>query len=231
MAKRKLERFAELNTLKNVIQPGKEDLLRDNFIYKGRWAETCFGNNNPIILELGCGKGEYSIGLAQKYPNINFIGIDIKGDRLWRGGKTALEKGLKNVAFLRIQIESIEFFFGKDEVTEIWLPFPDPQPNKPRTKKRLTSPQFIGRYKKILKPDGVIHLKTDNIPLFEYSLDVILKGNHTLLFSTGDLYDPDLDDDILSIRTYYEQMFIKKGLPICYLKFRICQSFVTVRVA
>jgi len=221
MTKRKLQRFAELNTLKNVIQPEKEDLLHDNFFYKGRWAEAFFGNNNPIVIELGCGKGEYTTGLAQKCPGINFIGIDIKGDRLWRGGKTALEKSLRNVAFLRIQIESIEFFFRKDEITEIWIPYPDPQPNKPKTKKRLTSPQFIGRYRKILKPNGIIHLKTDSIPLFEYTLDVIREGNHTLLFSTKDLYDLKLNDDILSIKTYYEQMSIEKGCPICYLRFRL----------
>jgi tRNA (guanine-N7-)-methyltransferase len=219
MAKRKLQRFAELNMLKNVIQPDKEDLLHDNFFYKGRWAEAFFGNNNPIVLELGCGKGEYTIGLAQKYPDINFIGIDIKGDRLWKGGNTALEKNLRNVVFLRIQIESIEFIFRKDEVSEIWIPYPDPQPNKPRIKKRLTSPQFIERYRKILKPHGIIHLKTDNIHLFEYTLDVIRESNHALLFSTKDLYDLKFNDDILSIKTYYEQKFIKKGYRICYLKF------------
>lgn len=221
MTKRKLQRFAELNTLKNVIQPKKEDLLHDNFFYKGRWSEAFFGNNNPIVIELGCGKGEYTIGLAQKYPGINFIGIDIKGDRLWRGSKTALEKSLRNVAFLRIQIESIEFFFRKDEVAEIWIPFPDPQPNSPKSKKRLTSPQFIELYKKILIDDGIIHLKTDDAGLFDYTLKVIKGNNHSLLFETHDLYSSGVCNDILSIRTYYEHKFIEKGYPICYLKFRL----------
>ena len=219
MSKRKLERFAELDTFKNVFQPVQSEFICDSFRLKGNWSKDFFKNQNPIILELGCGKGEYTVGLAEKFPEINFIGVDIKGDRIWRGSKTALDKSLRNVAFLRTQIENITFFFGKDEVSEIWITFPDPQPNKPKIKKRLTSPQFLECYKKILKPDGIIHLKTDNINLFDYTLEVINDGGHKLLFSTNDLYNSSVSGEALSIRTYYEQMFLNQNLPIRYLKF------------
>lgn len=219
MTKCKLMRFAELSSFENVFQPKQNDLMRDDFIYKGNWSAGFFKNHNPIILELGCGKGEYTTSLAEKYPSINFIGVDIKGDRIWRGGKTSAEKALKNVAFVRSQIEFITCIFGFNEVSEIWITFPDPQPNKPVIKKRLTSPQFLERYREILIPGSIIHLKTDNEMFFDYTLKVINDSNHRLLFSTKDLYNSGSTDDILSVKTFYEQKFIGQGMPICYLKF------------
>ncbi|MFH0865607.1 MAG: tRNA (guanosine(46)-N7)-methyltransferase TrmB [Bacteroidota bacterium] len=220
MTKRKLQKFAELGTFENVFQPKNVDFIYNGFFLKGKWASEYFINSNPVILELGCGKGEYTTGLAEKYPGKNFIGIDIKGERLWKGSKTALDKKINNVAFIRTQIEHINYFFNKDEVSEIWITFPDPQPNKPKTKKRLISPKFLDRYMKILVPGGIIHLKTDNVPLFDYSLDVIKNAGHNLLYKTHDLYGNELIDDVLSIKTFYEKMFLEEGLPICYLKFQ-----------
>ncbi|NTW31478.1 MAG: tRNA (guanosine(46)-N7)-methyltransferase TrmB [Bacteroidetes bacterium] len=221
MTKRKIERFAELNTFENVFHPKLEYYVEGGFPFKGSWAKDFFKNNNPIVLELGCGKGEYTTGLAEKYPEKNFIGVDLKGERIWKGSKTAIDKGMKNVAFIRTQIERIEYFFEKDEVSEIWITFPDPQLNKPRIKKRLTSPAFLERYKKFIKPEGIIHLKTDNAIFFEYSLNIIHENNHTLLFTTHDLYGSELTDDILGIKTFYEQKFMEKGFKICYLKFKL----------
>lgn len=221
MTKRKLQKFAELETFENVFQPKNDDFIHDGFSLKGKWAADFFMNSNPIVLELGCGKAEYTIGLAEKYPEKNYIGIDIKGDRLWKGSKTALEKKLQNVAFVRTQIEYINFFFAPHEVSEIWISFPDPQPNKPKTKKRLTSPQFLERYKKILSSGGLIHLKTDNVPLFYYSLEVIKNEGHNLLFETRDLYKNHNIDETLNIKTFYEKIFLEEGLPICYLKFQL----------
>lgn len=221
MKKRKLVRFAELETFSNVIQPKQEEYFHDQYLLKGKWSSEYFKNQNPLILELGCGKGEYTIGLAEKYPQINFIGIDIKGDRLWRGGKTSIEKGLKNVAFLRLSIEYISFLFAENEISEIWITFPDPQPNKPKTKKRLTSPAFLDRYQKIIIPKGIIHLKTDNAGLFEYTVEVLKERNHAILFITRDLHKSNITDDILSIRTYYENIYLKKETPICYLNFTL----------
>jgi tRNA (guanine-N7-)-methyltransferase len=219
--KRKLERFAELNELENIIQPKPDDFINDDFKYKNNWTEKIFGNKNPITLELGCGKGEYTVGLAEKYPERNFIGVDIKGERLWKGCKAAIEKKIKNVFFIRTQIEQIEKFFGRNEISEIWITFPDPQPNKPRIKKRLTSPQFLDRYKKFLIPEGLVHLKTDNTGFFDYTIEIIKEENHELVYSTFDLYNSDSPDDILSIKTYYEQKFTEKGCKICYLKFKM----------
>src|SRR5688572_33160801 len=170
MAKNKLQRFAELRTFSNVHEFLFTERETD-FKLKGKWNTDHFKNSNPIVLELGCGKGEYSNGLAEKYPNLNFIGVDIKGARIWRGSKTAQEKKLLNVAFLRTQIEFIESCFEKEEVSEIWITFPDPQPNK--EKKRLTHPVFLNRYKNILKQKGVIHLKTDSAELYEFTLETI----------------------------------------------------------
>lgn len=221
MTKRKLERFAELIHFDNVIQPIQDDYIPVTFKYKGKWQSDFFNNFNPVYLELGCGKGEYTIGLAEKYPDINFIGIDIKGERLWKGSKIALDKKLKNVAFLRIRIEMINYFFDKDEISEIWITFPDPQPNKPKIKKRLTSPQFLKRYNLFLKPEGIIHLKTDNTTLFDYTMNLIQEGYHQLIYKTSDLYNSSYTDDDLSIKTYYELMFLKKKMAICYMKFRL----------
>lgn len=221
MAKRKLQKFAELGTFENVFQPTKADIAGGSFFLKGKWSSAYFKNNNPLILELGCGKGEYTTGLAEKFPDKNFIGLDIKGERLWKGSKTALDKKMSNVAFIRTQIEYINYFFDTNEVSEIWITFPDPQPKKAKAKQRLTSSQFLERYKKFLLPGGIIHLKTDNAPLFDYTLEVIRENNHHLLLETHDLYKNSLQEEILGIKTYYETMFLGEGLPICYLRFQL----------
>ncbi len=220
MARNKLQRYTELATFKNVLQPALDE-IKDGFHLKGKWGAEYFKNDNPIVLELGCGKGEYTICLAEKYPNKNFIGIDIKGARIWKGGKIALENNMKNVAFIRTFIDKIECFFGKDEISEIWLTFPDPQKRERRTKKRLTSPGFLSRYEAIIQKGGSIHLKTDNVPLFDYTLKVIDEYNYKLIESTRDLYGSDNLDDIVSIKTFYEQKFLAEGLPICYMRFTL----------
>lgn len=211
MPKKKLARFAELDTFSNTLQYPQE--------IQGTWHSKVFGNTQPIVLELGCGKGEYTIGQALRFPEKNFIGVDIKGNRIWRGAKTALENGLTNVRFLRTQIEMIPAYFAPGEVQEIWITFPDPQPNKPKTKKRLTSHQFIERYRQILAPNGIMHLKTDNRMLYEFTLEVIAEKKLQLLAHTDDLDHSPLLDDVLSIRTYYEMLFRGKGMPIHYVRF------------
>lgn len=221
MAKRKLQKFSELRAFPNVLQPREEEYLSDHYKFKGKWAANFFGNNNPVILELGCGKGEYSLCLARKNPDINFIGVDIKGERLWRGGKTAIDEKLNNIGFLRVRIETISSFFSPNEVSEIWITFPDPQPNKPKIKKRLTSPPFLTRYKSFLKTDGNIHLKTDNTGLFDYTLETIEEENHRLICKTHDLYNSSITGDVLLTQTHYENLYLAEGLPICYLKFML----------
>lgn len=219
MVKKKLERFEESKTFPNLIQAGYFDLLKDHPL-KGKWAEKFFGNNNPVILELGCGKGEYTIALAEKNPHLNYTGIDNKGARLWRGCKTAIEKELGNVCFIRTRIELIEKLFAQDEVSEIWITFPDPQPGA-RERKRLTSPRFQAHYKNILKPASIIHLKTDNTPLFEYTLETIEEQGHELLFHSFDLYGLNLEDNASSVQTFYEKMFLEQKIKIKYLRFRL----------
>lgn len=219
MPKNKLQRFAELKTFSNVYEFLWTERETD-FKLKGKWNSEHFNNDNPIVLELGCGKGEYSIGLAEKYPNKNFIGLDIKGARIWRGSKNAQEKKLSNVAFLRTQIEYIEACFANDEVSEIWITFPDPQPNKER--KRLTHKIFLDRYKNVLKPDGVVHLKTDSAELHEFTKEVIAENKLPLWDSTSDLYgDPDPREEPKAFKTHYENLFTAKGKKITYLKFNI----------
>ena len=186
---------------------------------KGRWNEKFFKNDHPVILELGCGRGEYTVNLAELFPRNNYIGIDFKGARLWRGAKTAMENEMKHVAFLRIEIECIENFFTADEVSEIWITFPDPHPQLSRERKRLTSPRFLSMYKNILKKGGIIHLKTDNIDLYEYTLGIIKENNLIVLESTNDLYNSDLQDEVMGIKTTYEKIFLKQDFKICYLKF------------
>lgn len=222
MGKNKLERFAELETLSNTLQP-KLDNWFDTFEGKGKWHEEVFKNNNPIVLELGCGKGEYTLGLGRQYRDKNFIGVDRKGNRIWRGAKTADEEGLDNVRFLRVMIDKIDQFFGPGEVSEIWITFPDPQPQLSRARKRLTAPKFLAKYKNILPPDGIIHLKTDSQLLHEYTLEVIEEGKHNLLFKTDNLYaaPENKNDPILGIQTFYESMFLEQGMPITYLKFKL----------
>jgi tRNA (guanine-N7-)-methyltransferase len=220
VAKRKLWKFAELATFENAIQATSQK-VEDDFYLKGKWAKDYFKNNHPIVLELGCGKGEYSVGLAEKYPEKNFIGIDVKGERLWRGCKSAKEKNLTNVVFLRTQIQYIENFFRKDEVSEIWITFPDPQPQKGKSQKRLTSTYFLEKYKNILQEESILHLKTDNANLFDFTLETIEEEKHQLIYSTHNLYGAELIDEVLNIKTYYERKFLQEGIPICYLKFKL----------
>lgn len=220
MGKNKLARFAENLTFDNFFQPNYED-IKNGFVLKGKWRTDFFKNNNPIILELGCGKGEYSVGLAKRYPDKNFIGIDIKGARMWRGCKTSSDDNMKNIAFLRTRIELIEFYFDEHEIDEIWVTFPDPQPRRIKENKRLTSPPFLARYANILKEDGIVHLKTDAFILYLYTLEVIDEYKHKILISTDDLYHSGIEDDVMGIQTFYEQMFLEQGKRINYLKFQL----------
>jgi len=223
LAKRKLERFAENATFTHFFQPTWED-LEAGFPLKGRWLSDYFGNQHPVIIEIGCGKGEYTVGLAEKYPANNYIGIDKKGARMWRGAKTTKENSLPNVAFVRIKAETITEVFSTAEVDEIWITFPEPQPNSPRAKKRFTSPQFLERYSRILKPGGIIHLKTDNDFLFEYTLGILEEFGHKILYSTIDLYHNSSDPEVLvviPVQTHYEKMWLEKGLKIKYLRFQL----------
>lgn len=224
MGKNKLQRWAEMKKFDHVIQPGFEDVYKKSYLLKGKWASEFFQNNYPIVLELGCGKGEYTTNLAEKHTKKNFIGIDIKGARIWKGAKKAKETGLKNVCFIRTRIELINSFFAKDEISEIWLTFPDPQTKRRREKKRLTNPRFLNHYKDFLAPEGIIHLKTDNYLLFEYTLDIIRKNNLKLLYSTYNLYNSKISDETLHIKTFYEKQFIEEEKKICYLRFRLTNT-------
>ncbi|MDR1340748.1 MAG: tRNA (guanosine(46)-N7)-methyltransferase TrmB, partial [Prevotellaceae bacterium] len=217
MGKDKLRKFEENKLFKHVFQPSSGDMISSAREFKGKW-NGIFGNSNPVILELGCGKGEYSLALSRKYPDRNFIGIDIKGARIWRGAKTVAEENIPNVAFLRIRIEFIDSFFAQNEIDEIWITFPDPQINKPD--KRLTSPLFLERYRKFLKSEGIIHLKTDSKMLHDYTLNVISENRFTLLASYSDISVQNPNDELLSIKTFYEARYAAKGIPITYLKFR-----------
>ena len=223
MSKGKLAKFADMETFGNVFQAPFSVVSQIPFAMKGHWGEQYFKNANPIILELGCGKGEYTVGLAKLFPDLNFIGVDIKGARMWTGAKMALEENLQNVAFLRTNIEVIDRFFAEDEVQEIWLTFSDPQMKNVR--KRLTSTFFLNRYRNFLVDGGIVHLKTDSKYHFTYTAHVV-DGNHLpLLFRTEDLYHTEgIDGEtskILGIRTYYESMWIERGLNIKYQKFRL----------
>jgi tRNA (guanine-N7-)-methyltransferase len=221
VGKNKLARWNELATYDNVIQPLIGDVSAKDHPVKGKWRKEVFKNDNPVILELGCGKGEYTVGLATRYPVSNYIGIDIKGARIWRGAKTANELKLRNVAFLRTRIEFINSFFNSDEVDEIWITFPDPHPGGRNYNKRLTSPVFLNAYRNILRDKGLIHLKTDNNELFEYTKKVITYNTLDLVIATNDLYSENWPDDAPSITTHYEKIFLEEGLKINYLKFKI----------
>lgn len=217
MGKDKLRKFAEVATFKNVVQldAGKE--------FKGKWAKEFFKNKQPIILELACGKGEYTVNLAKLFPDKNFIGIDYKGNRIWRGAKTAIEEGIDNVGFLRIQIETILDHFEKGEVSEIWITFPDPQPQDSREKKRLTNPVFLERYKHILVPEGIMHLKTDNDGFYAYTIEQIELQSLPKIKETTDLYHSDLVDDVLSIKTYYEKKYLAEDKNINYVQWKFAK--------
>ncbi len=214
MGKDKLRKFAEVATFLNVVQ------LDEGKPYKGKWASEFFKNDKPLILELACGKGEYTVNLAKLFPEKNFIGIDYKGNRIWRGAKTALEEGIANVGFLRIQIETILEYFEKGEISEIWITFPDPQPQDSREKKRLTNPVFLERYKHILIPQGIMHLKTDNDGFYAYTLEQIELQNLPKIKETTDLYQSDLVDEVLSIKTYYEKKYLAVDKNINYVQWR-----------
>ena len=223
MAKRKLKKFAEVSSFDNCFFLSFEQSRAEGLPLKGKWHKEYFKNNNPIVLELGCGKGEYTVGLAQRYPDKNFIGVDIKGNRIWTGAKTAVENKMKNVAFVRTRIDFIEACFAANEVSEIWITFPDPQPQKTRVRKRLTNMMFIDRYKKILVENGIIHLKTDSEPFYDFSREVVNENKLELLDATNDLYADvtKRDEALTSIKTYYEKKFSDMGFKICYLKFRV----------
>ncbi len=223
MSKGKLQKFAEMETFKNVFQYPFSVVENVPFEMKGKWREEYFHNDNPIVLELGCGKGEYTVGLAKLFPDVNFIGVDIKGARMHTGAKQALAENLPNVAFLRTNIEIIDRFFAEDEVQEIWLTFSDPQMKNPR--KRLTSTYFMERYRRFLVDGGLIHLKTDSNFLFTYTTYMVDVNRLPLLFRTEDLYHTTGIDEqtnrILGIQTYYESQWIDRGLNIKYMKFRL----------
>jgi tRNA (guanine-N7-)-methyltransferase len=218
-SKNKLKRFRENETFSNVIQPSR-NTLTEGFNFKGRWS-TFFKNKKPITIELGCGKGEYTLALARLYPDRNFVGIDIKGGRFWRGAKTALEENIKNVAFLRAQIELIDLCFGENEVSEIWITFPDPQIKFKRTKHRLTNSTFLKKYRFILTGSGAIHLKTDSEFLHGYTLGLIEAQGHELLYTHHDIYkNPHAPKEAVLTQTFYEKQFLTQKKSISYLKFK-----------
>ena len=219
----KLEKFAELDTFENTFAFHFFN-IDDGFDKKGKWHSEVFKNNNPIVVELGCGRGEYTIGLAEHNTSKNFICVDVKGNRIWTGAKHATINNMKHVAFLRTRIDFIDHCFAENEVSEIWITFPDPQPQKNRARKRLTNPDFfLNRYKKILKPGGLVHLKTDSTFFYEYTMDVIKEKKLTLLFSTNDLYKncPEGREELTRIKTYYEGLFTAKGEDIKYCCFKL----------
>jgi tRNA (guanine-N7-)-methyltransferase len=225
--KGKLLKWEEMKTFNNVVEPTTDEVLRKDHSLKGKWRTEIFKNDNPIVLELGCGKGEYAVGMGEQYPEKNFIGVDIKGNRIWRGAKTAFLNKMNNVHFLRTQIDHIASFFAEGEVDEIWITFPDPQPKDSLERKRLTSPMFINRYAGFLKPGGIIHLKTDHEGFFKYTLEEVERCEFKLLESTFSLYDEmaeNLDpktQEILTIKTFYEKLFAAKGHSIHYCRFQL----------
>jgi len=219
MGKNKLRKFAEINDFQNVFQYPFSLLQDKGFAYKGLWNNSIFKNDNPIVLELGCGKGEYTVGLGKLFPNKNFIGLDIKGARIWSGAKQALTDKMTNVAFIRSHIELLEYFFTRGEVREIWLTFPDPQMNK--VNKRMTSTRLLSLYNKVLCDNGIIHLKTDSPFLYEYSRELVKLNDFKILRDTDDLYNGDYSDAIVSIKTFYEQQWLSRGKTIKLLEFEL----------
>jgi len=219
VSKNKLAKYAEIGVFENVIEALYRQLNNEDFYLKGNWGTRVFGNQNPLILELGCGKGEYTVQLGEKYPETNFVGVDIKGARLHTGAKQALEKGLKNVAFLRTNIEAIERFFAPGEVAEIWLTFPDPQMKK--TSRRLTSSFFLERYRHILVEGGIIHLKTDSNFQFTYTSELAHLNEFEILAETRDLYESEFLNDLLQIKTFYEKQWLDRGIKIKYIALKL----------
>jgi tRNA (guanine-N7-)-methyltransferase len=224
LSKDKLRRFKELGQFERVYQPTIAEINGKEYHLKGMWKQTVFHNDKPLVLELGCGKGEYTIGMAKHFPEKNFIGIDIKGARMWKGAQVSHEEQIMNASFLRTRIELISSFFAPDEVDEIWITFPDPQPTERRKKKRLTSSGFLKLYQGFLVDGGIMHLKTDSDLLYEYTLNLLKSNNLEILYNTPDLYHSDIVDDILDIKTYYEKKFLDAGSNINYLKFSLKKS-------
>lgn len=221
-SKNKLKRFRENETFANVVQPTREELVQNEFELKGNWNANFFKNENPIVLELGCGRGEYTIALAKRFPEKNFIGVDIKGARFWRGAKTAVEENLTNAGFLRTQIELIDQAFAAQEVDEIWITFPDPQIKYKRTKHRMTNSEFLDSYKKILKPDGLVHLKTDSEFMHGYTLGLLHGAGHEVLYANHDVYRQEGSPaEVIEIQTYYEGQYLEKNKAITYIRFKI----------
>lgn len=221
MGKNKLAKFDDMAGYPHVFQYPFAVLQEKGFELKGRWGEAFFKNDHPIVLELGCGKGEYTVGLGRLFPEKNFIGVDIKGARMWSGAKESLESGMTNVAFLRTSIELIAHFFAPGEVAEIWITFPDPQMKK--VNKRLTSTRFMKMYREILNGEGLIHLKTDSAFMYTYTVEMAKANRYPIEVSTDDLYHSGLADELLSIRTYYEQQWLDRGLNIKYIRF-VCEE-------
>lgn len=221
-SKNKLKRFRENDTFANVIQPTREEIVAGEFPYKGKWNSDFFKNDAPIILELGCGKGEYTVALAKKFPHKNFIGIDIKGARFWRGAKTAVEDEMNNVAFIRTQIELVEDLFAENEVAEIWITFPDPQIKYKRTKHRMTNETFLARYKKILNAEGTVHLKTDSEFMHGYTLGLLHGAGHEVLYANHDVYKNEgSPEEVTEIQTFYESQYLEVNKAITYIHFKI----------
>ena len=221
-SKNKLKRFKENETFDNVFQPTREEVVSGEFPLKGKWNSDFFKNDNPIIIELGCGKGEYSVGLAERYPDKNFVGIDIKGARFWRGAKTAVDEGMRNVAFVRTQIELINFIFAEDEIDEIWITFPDPQIKYKRTKHRMTNSEFLELYKKILKTNGVVNLKTDSEFMHGYTLGLLHGEGHEVLYANHNVYKNEgAPNEVTQIQTFYENQYLEINKAITYIRFKI----------
>ena len=220
MAKNKLKKFAQMKDYNHVVEPSLDE-LKAGLTLKGKWRKDFFRNNNPLVVELGCGMGEYTVGLAEKYPEKNFLGIDIKGARMWQGATQSFQKKMKNVGFLRIRIDWIEQCFAKNEVNEIWITFPDPQLKKSRGTKRLTHPDFLNRYRNILKKEASIHLKTDSQFLHGFTLGVIASEGYKLEDSSHDLFQENTQREHMEIKTHYEKKFLKEGLAITYLRFNL----------
>ncbi len=217
MGKNKLAKFAEMAHFSNVIQVTFNELLQKEFPYKGKWSPLWFGNNAPVVVEMGCGKGEYTVGMAEKFPHVNFIGVDVKGSRMYTGAKYALDHNLRNAVFVRSRIENSESLFGCSEISEIWLTFPDPQMKQ--VKKRLTSSFFLRRYRNFLQEEGILHLKTDSWFLYSYTSALVLINNFRVVAQTADLHNSGITGQVPDIRTYYEDLWIAQGIPIKYVSF------------
>lgn len=221
-SKNKLRRFNENEQFDNVVQPKREELVNGNFPLKGNWSREFFKNENPLVLELGCGKGEYSVALAKENSGKNFIGIDIKGARFWRGAKTGIEESISNIGFIRTQIELVDYIFAENEVDEIWITFPDPQIKYKRTKHRLTNSEFLQKYKRILKPGGLVNLKTDSEFMHGYTLGLLHGEGHEVIQANHDVYKNVYSPkEVTGIQTFYEKQYLEQGKRITYIQFKI----------